>query len=140
MIPEFVKAWDARKGEIEAIYRKKHPRDYDEIVQHVIEILVDNPHGNLTDRFNPQPDPNRIHGIDDGDYQGTLVFVIAERGYQPSVYWYVRVAYGSCSGCDTLQAIGEYMSGTPTPDQTSQYMTLSLHVLQQLKRMDGDMV
>lgn len=131
MIPEFVKAWDARKGEIEAIYRDHHPEDYLEIVQHVIEILGD-------DDAYSNPDPNRIHQVDDGDYQGTLVYVIAEKGYQPSAYWYVRIAYGSCSGCDTLQAIWGYTDGKPTPDQTSQYMTLSLHVLQQLKRMDGE--
>lgn len=33
------------------------------------------------------------------------VYVIPEECYQPSDYWYVRVAYGSCCGCDTLQSI-----------------------------------
>ena len=40
------------------------------------------------------PGLERIHRIDDGDYQGTLVFVIGGKGYQLSTYWYVKVSYG----------------------------------------------
>lgn len=51
--------------------------------------------------------PERIHKIDDGDYQGTLLFVIAAEGYQPNDYWYTFGGYGSCSGCDALEdAVG----------------------------------
>lgn len=62
------------------------------------------------------PHPERIHQIDDGDYQGTLIFVIGAGGYQPSRYWYVKVGYGSCSGCDTLQAIRGYEDDAPTKE------------------------
>ena len=50
---------------------------------------------------------NRIKKIDDGDYQGTLLYLIPEDTYQPnsSEYLMTFVEYGSCSGCDTLQAI-----------------------------------
>jgi hypothetical protein len=48
-------------------------------------------------------DPERITAIDHGDYQGTRVFVVGGKGYQPSRYWYVKVGYGSCSGCDAYE-------------------------------------
>ena len=52
-------------------------------------------------------DANKIKEIDDGDYQGTLLYLIPEDTYQPnsSEYLMTFVEYGSCSGCDTLQAI-----------------------------------
>ena len=52
-------------------------------------------------------DANKITEIDDGDYQGTLLYLIPEDTYQPnpSEYLMTFVEYGSCSGCDTLQAI-----------------------------------
>lgn len=50
---------------------------------------------------------NHITEIDDGDYQGTLVYLIPFDTYQPSEgdYLMTYVGYGSCSGCDTLQDI-----------------------------------
>ena len=52
-------------------------------------------------------DANKIKEIDDGDYQGTLLYLIPEDTYQPnsSEYLMTFVEYGSCSGCDTLQRI-----------------------------------
>ena len=52
-------------------------------------------------------DVNKITEIDDGDYQGTLLYLIPEDTYQPnsSEYLMTFVEYGSCSGCYTLQAI-----------------------------------
>ena len=52
-------------------------------------------------------DVNKITEIDDGDYQGTLLYLIPEDTYQPnsSEYLMTFVEYGSCSGCDTLQEI-----------------------------------
>ena len=131
MIPEFVTAWDRRKGEVEAKIKAKHPESYGELVRWVVEILND-------DASYQSPDPERIVEIDHGEYQGTLVFVIAEDGYQPSTYWAVRVYYGSCSGCDTLQSISGYSDDLPTDVQVADYMTLALHVLQGIRLMFGD--
>lgn len=52
-------------------------------------------------------DLENMHVIDDGDYQGTLLFMIPEDRYQPGPGDYILtyIYYGSCSGCDTLQAI-----------------------------------
>jgi hypothetical protein len=123
MIEKFVIAWNKRKEEIKAKLRSDHPKDYMELVKWVVEIL---------DLERCGPDPERIHLIDDGDYQGTLLFIISERGYQPSTYWSVKISYGSCSGCDTLQAISDYSSAPPNEEQASDYMTLALHIIQGL--------
>ena len=128
MIKEFVTLWDKNKENLRTVFEKKHPDDYEDIVKGVISILNDG------DSYR-KPDPNRIHRIDDGEYQGTLVFVIGATGYQPSEYWYVKVRYGSCSGCDTLESIKNYTDRTPTKDQVDSYMTLALHIVQGLKLM-----
>lgn len=136
MIQKFVEAWDARKGEIEAQFRAKHPDDYAEIVKAVVTILVTD-----HDRYaSDQPDPKRITSIDHGDYQGTLLFIIASTGYQPSDFWFVKVSYGSCSGCDTLQSISGYSSEPPTDEQVADYMILALHILQGIAPLIGDEV
>ena len=130
MIKEFVERWEAGKEGLRERYRKERPDNYEAIVRNVVELLHDE------DEYN-SIDPKRIHVIDDGDYQGTLVFVIASSGYQPHKYWYVRVYYGSCSGCDALESIREWEDEI-SEEETNGYMTLSLHVVQKLKEMDGD--
>lgn len=52
-------------------------------------------------------DCDNIKCIDDGDYQGTQLYLIPKNTYQPGEYEYLMtyVGYGSCSGCDTLLSI-----------------------------------
>lgn len=133
MIQKFVEAWGARKGEVEAQFRAKHPEDYAAIVKAVVSILCED------DELN-RPDPERITSIDHGHYQGTLLFVIAADGYQPDNYWFVKVGYGSCSGCDTLERIRSYNDYPPTDEQVADYMTLALHILQGIKPLGGETV
>lgn len=49
---------------------------------------------------------DRVHEIDDGDYQGTLIYLIPFNSYQPDPEDYLMTFawYGSCSGCDALQS------------------------------------
>ena len=126
-----VSRWEANKAAVRAAFADAPPEDYAAIVKAVIRAI--NP-----DYDYSLPDPNRVHQIDGGDYQGTLVFVIGGTGYQPSDYWYVRVGYGSCSGCDTLEGIRCYGSDAPTDDEVDQYMTLALHIVQGIKKMGGE--
>ena len=137
MIDRFVKAYEANKSKLREMFATAHPSSYIDVVRNVITVISDE---EARTWGNEQPDPQRIHSIDDGDYQGTLVYVIGAMGYQPSDYWYVKVYYGSCSGCDTLQSImydGRYGEDgdTPSEDQINQYMTLALHIVQGLKEM-----
>lgn len=130
MIEKFVKRWEEKKHLLQEKYRKERPDSYRDVVRNVVEILHDeNEYGCI--------DPNRIHEIDDGNYQGTLVFVIASSDYQPDDYWYVRVYYGSCSGCDTLERLRGWDDDI-SEEETKGYMTLSLHVVQRLKKMDDE--
>ena len=133
MIAEFVDLFMAAKPQLESLFFEGHPDDYTDIDAAVVTVLNNN-------RNHMAPDPKRIHLIDDGDYQGTLVYVIAASGYQPNTYWYVRVYYGSCSGCDTLEHIHSLNYGKPTKEQVDQYMTLALHIVQGLKKMGDDTV
>lgn len=131
MIEEFTKAWFANLHAMREKFTAQHPEDYTAIVRAVVQMLAA-----ASDDYD-KPDPERIHEIDDGHYQGTLVYVIGCAGYQPDKYWYVKVGYGSCSGCDTLQAISGYSSEPPNDTQVSEYMTLALHIVQGL-RLTGD--
>ena len=132
MIAEFVERFMEKKPELEDVFSQKHPDSYKDVIEAVVCVLNNgDDYGSI--------DPKRIHEIDDGNYQGCLVYVIAATGYQPSDYWYVKVSYGSCSGCDTLEAIRKY-SEKPNAEQVRDYMTLALHVVQGLKKMGDDEV
>lgn len=131
MIQEFVDAFMAGQPQLRKRLAEKHPDTYLEIVKAVI-ALIPQEHGN--------PNADQIHVIDDGAYQGTLLYVIPEIGYQPDDYWYVKVGYGSCSGCDTLEGIRSYTDDPPTEKQVNDYLTLALHVVQGLTPMQADVV
>lgn len=137
MEQELVTRFDAKREEIRDNLRKLlidrridncwYDISYIDIVKVVIEAVHD---GYGT------PDPEHIHEIDDGEYQGTLLFVIPADVYQPWNYWYVKVDYGSCSGCDTLMAILEGDYGDTADEKADKLFTLALHIVQGLKRMD----
>jgi hypothetical protein len=127
VIDEFICRFESKRDDVLAGFKRQHPDSYMAIVRAVVEAI------SVDEYDRNSPDPERIHLIDDGDYQGSLVFVIAEKGYQPSEYWAVIVSYGSCSGCDTLQGISDYSSEPPTDDQARQYMQLAINVLQGLR-------
>lgn len=131
MIKNFVDRWYLNESKIRESLSISHPSRYCDLVKLVVSNITSD------EDFGDDPiDPDRIHEIDDGDYQGTLLFVIASKGYQPSEYYFVKIDYGSCSGCDTLEGIREYSDEKPTKKQVDQYMLLALHIVQGLKKMD----
>lgn len=138
MIREFVREWEnGARDRIRSRLEKAHPEDYKALVQIVVEEL-----SGVAIEYS-QMNAKRIYLIDDGHYQGTLVYIIAEQHSQPSTYWYVRISYGSCSGCDTLKRIkgnDDLPDDPPTKEQVDRYVTLALHIVQQLKMMDGEAV
>ena len=151
MIQQFVDNWFKNEAATRAAFEAKRPDEYIDIVRAAVRAMV---HEDDSDDWNSAfPDPDRIHEIDDGNYQGTKLYVIGETGYRPDVYWYVRVAYGSCSGCDTLQRLNEAgwnwddeWTGEPPNDPVASkaridgYMTMALHVVQQFRRIEGEVV
>ena len=82
MEQELVDRFDAKREEVRGnLYElliDKNWINYIDIVKIVIEAVHDG-YGS--------PDPERIHEIDDGDYQGTLLFVIPSDNYQPYKYF-----------------------------------------------------
>lgn len=76
----------------------------------------------------------KITEIDNGDYQGTLLYILPFSNYQPSEtdYFMTYVNYGSCSGCDTLQhiiALKDWDQITPNNQQLNALMTLCRDIL-----------
>lgn len=75
-------------------------------------------------------DTENITEIDNGDYQGTLLYLIPKSTYQPDEQEYLMtyVGYGSCSGCDALQSIqyGHYEDQT---EIIKEYMLLCKDII-----------
>ena len=103
MIKYCLDKWEKNKNKLEEVYRTQTCWTecvYKDIVKAVVTYIL-NPD-------NEEPwDANSISEIDNGDYQGTLIYLIPQEIYQPSEYEYLitYVGYGSCPGCDTLQDI-----------------------------------
>ncbi len=130
MIQPFVDHFMASKEKIITGLKETRPQDYKNLVERLVSLL-----GEVDDYDGP--DLERIVVIDHGDYQGTLLFIIGAKGYQPSNYWCIPVGYGSCSGCDTLEAIGGYSDDPVTDEQANEYWTLMLHMVQKMKAIGG---
>lgn len=134
MIKEFVERWNKYKGNLEEYFRNTKQEKYASyynIVKLLFEKVI-----NQEEINGYKFDMDSITTIDDGDYQGTLIFVIPLDTYQPDTTEYVvtNTYYGSCSGCDTLQAISEYdYDMLPNEEQIKDYMELALHLLQKCK-------
>jgi hypothetical protein len=134
MLMQFVAAFDNVRNHLTETFRDVSSITYDGLLRTTIKAIAeDMSHNKRLDYWDGEiPDPDRITVIDDGDYQGSLVFVIGARGYQPSSYWLTRAAYGSCSACDTLQGILDEQDPNA---RAQQLMTLALHMVQRLKEV-----
>lgn len=138
MIKEFVEKWDKYKNELEEYFRNNPQKEYatyKDIVRLLFDIIINKDEGFKWEKF----DTGDIVVIDDGDYQGTQIFILHKDEYQPSVeeYVYTNTYYGSCSGCDTLLAIQDWdLEKLPNENQIKEYMTLALHLLQRCHYME----
>lgn len=133
MIREFIDAWNKRKDNLKEYFETTPMCNYDSyeaLVKLVFEKIV-----------NPEIswvfDLNKIDVIDDGGCCGTQIFILHRDTYEPSVreYVYTNTYYGSCSGCDTLQAIQNYGENLPDDEQVKDHMTLCLHLLEKCNWM-----
>ena len=147
MIQWLNEKWFKNKDKLENYFRTHKQEEYSsyqDILRATIENII-----NIDDYewLNKTLDLSKIHVIDDGDYQGTLIFLIPRDGYQPDedCYLVTFVNYGSCSGCDTLLNIQEswdikndeeYM-GLPNTTQLHDYMTLALHLIENARWLEN---
>lgn len=132
MIPGIIQQWETNKHKLEEYFRTTNQSEYNSyksIVEKIFELCI--PVANEYYNFNVKS----LFEIDHGDYQGTKIFLIPVDTYQPGIdgYAFTHTYYGSCSGCDTLQAICDYEYGIPTEKQVKDYMTLALHLVQKLR-------
>lgn len=69
---------------------------------------------------------DKIHTIDDGDYQGTILFVIPFDTYLPGSNEYIMtyIGYGTCSYCDALQSVQEWNDGKISEKQLPGFMAI----------------
>lgn len=134
MILEFVKQWEERKHILEEWLTNNMPSSYEDIYKKLFGLVITEP---LDSYGYKEWDWNRYKCIDDGDYQGTQIFILCSNSYQPSLtdYIFTEVDYGSCSGCDTFQSICEiqWTEELPNQEQVKRFMTLALHMVQQTK-------
>ena len=128
MIIEFIDRFQEIKPRLLEQFSKEEPESYEDIFKQTIKMMFSD-----SDYDSETPDFERITVIDDGDYQGTLVFVVAAQGYQPNDYWATRVFYGSCSECDTFQRYCTY-GGNPE-DSAPEMVTMALHMIEAMKKI-----
>jgi hypothetical protein len=136
MIDKFIKKFDEKRDWIKSkLLDSSCLPNYEMLLRLLCEAISGD------DEEYEFPNPDCIKLVDFGDYQGTLVFVIGGHGYQPHNHWATWVWYGSCGGCDTLQAINDYIDSDytddeiryhPTNEHADQWMTLMLHMLQHM--------
>lgn len=144
MLKDCVRKWDENKEKLEKNIRENLDewlsKDYTDIVEVVVKDILEISYDNHNHAYNPAG----ITVIDDGDYQGSILYVIRPEGYQPDIeeYLMTTVNYGSCSGCDTLKCITEPHEYGDADEEDienaiSGYMTLCLHLIQKMKRPYG---
>ena len=137
MIPQIIKQWEDNKHLLQEYFATTKQDEYSEsylfILKKIFEIVITKTVSGYEDGYNW----NEISMVDNGECQGTQIFLIPDKTYEPEIdnYLVTNTYYGSCSGCDTLLSIGSYDTDLPTPKQVTQYMTLSLHLVQKLREL-----
>ena len=129
MLKILVKKWDENNHLLrEALSTTEGLNDceYKDLVKLTFDIIF-NTNETEYDHLNV----DCITEIGYGNYQGTLLYLIPFRKYYPAEYEYLMtyVDYGSCSGCDTLQAIQSWGDGLLSESQVNNFMTLCKDIL-----------
>lgn len=127
MLKIIVSQWEKNKDELRSVLSKIDLNDigWADLVRLTFEIIYNN---DLAEIECDMLDLEAIHEIDDGNYQGTLLFLIPFKSYQPREYEYLMtyVGYGSCSGCDALLSI---RSGETCEAKVNEFMGLCKDIL-----------
>jgi len=132
MLREYTDRYVENKENIIKKIEKDKPCSYEGILTIAIEFIAN-------DEYNELKKDNKIHTIDDGDYQGTLLFIMPANTYQPYKYFWTMVAYGSCSGCDTIQrTLDDYGYGEERDwnKVAEEFYILGLHMIQNMKILE----
>lgn len=132
MLKIILEKWEKNKDKLKKIFETEkgfnsYDCNYRDIVELTFEVIYNTDEDSRLGRVNTE----RITEINDGDYQGTLLYLIPFDSYQPNENEYLMtyVDYGSCSGCDTLQSLQSYGDDV-TETQVNGFMTLAKDILQ----------
>lgn len=136
MIKFCVMQWDKNKNRLQEALKDDcslNSCNYLYLVKKVVELVLNDEKAENSYEYEKW-DFDRITEINDGDYQGTLLFLIPRRTYQPGAGEYLMTYsyYGSCSGRDALQAIQDWGDNPPTEAQLRDYMSLCLHLIENM--------
>ena len=120
--------WDANKDRLRAVLAERTDMNtcqYEDLVKLTFETIYNTAVTGLDRKL----DLEHITVVDNGDYQGTLLFLIPFDTYQPSEHQYAMtyVGYGSCSICDVLQGVqswDNYSKEKPTEEQLDGFMDI----------------
>ncbi|MGG4105106.1 hypothetical protein AAXB25_14415 [Paenibacillus lautus] len=125
MLKFCVEQWDKNKDklkkDIEDNLKSYNEFSYTNLVEKVVDLILNDEDSDYETTF----DSEEITVIDDGDYQGTILYIIPRKTYQPSEcdYLMTYVGYGSCSGCDTLQSIRMwYYDEEPSAEEKNRFV------------------
>lgn len=128
MLKYCLEKWNKNKENLEAQLREDdelYSCDYEYLVRLVVDHILNDDPSDYT------WESGEITVIDNGEYQGTLLFLIPERTYQPSEYQYLMtyIGYGSCSVCDYLQSIQPWEKRKLNDDEVKDFMGLCKDIL-----------
>jgi hypothetical protein len=134
---EYSKAFDAGRDDLIDSFIDEVPTGYDDLLERTLCVINHHYPGS-------ELDPDRIKRVNFGGYQGTLIFVIGGKGYQPWEHFIASVNYGSCSHCDAFQAADDSWDRwdddgnerSPDRDDCAGYVRLCLHLLQSIKPIE----
>ncbi len=134
MLKILLQKWDKNKNRLKQYLEEAtdlNSCSYAVLVKATFEYIYNDDDNNINNIRLNKLDVENITEIDDGDWQGTLLFLIPFKTYQPSESEYLMtyIDYGSCSGCDTLQAIQDWSGDKLTSQQVTDFMTLCKDIL-----------
>ena len=137
MINSIIEQWDLNKHNLKQHFESTDQREYWsykkilELIFDLVILKVDKDDVSFTIQ------KENIRTIDDGEYEGTLIYIIPiDRPFiDVSDYLITDNYYGSCSWCDILLSISGCESKKPNEEQVRQYMTIALHLVQKLRWM-----
>lgn len=113
--------WNKNSGLLESALRETNLCDqsYSSLLGLTVKYILNDGLGKDDYSYDGLWDAGKITVIDNGDYQGTLLFLIPKDTYQPSEYEYLMtyIGYGSCSCCDYLQSIQPWDNDEPVSDE-----------------------
>ena len=135
MMKIMLEQWDKNEANLKQALSelKEFPGSYLELVKLAFETVYNTDIKKASTYGRYEVDCSKITEIDDGDYQGTLIYLIPFKTYQPCEFEYLMTyaGYGSCSGCDALQAIGArgHYGAAPNEEQQEDLLGLCRDIL-----------